>query len=30
MAASLLTREPAAAEMFDDEKVRTYLGVGAE
>jgi cation/acetate symporter len=28
--ASLLTREPAAEENFDDEKIRTYLGVGAE
>ena len=27
---SLLTREPAAEEKFDDEKLRTYLGVGAE
>jgi cation/acetate symporter len=28
--ASLATREPAAEAMFDDEKLRTYLGVGAE
>ena len=28
--ASLLAREPAAEAMFDDEKLRTYLGVGAE
>jgi cation/acetate symporter len=28
--ASLVTREPAAEAMFDDEKLRTYLGVGAE
>ena len=28
--ASLLTREPAAEAMFDDEKLRTYLGIGAE
>jgi cation/acetate symporter len=27
---SLLTREPAAEARFDDEKLRTYLGVGAE
>ena len=27
---SLLTREPAAEAKFDDEKLRTYLGVGAE
>jgi cation/acetate symporter len=27
---SLLRREPRAAAMFDDEKLRTYLGVGAE
>jgi len=27
---SLLTREPAAEEKFDDEKLRTYLGIGAE
>jgi cation/acetate symporter len=27
---SLRTREPAAAARFDDEKLRTYLGVGAE
>ena len=27
---SLLTREPAAEAMFDDEKLRTYLGIGAE
>jgi len=28
--ASLFTREPAAEARFDDEKLRTYLGVGAE
>jgi cation/acetate symporter len=28
--ASLATREPRAEAMFDDEKLRTYLGVGAE
>ena len=28
--ASLLTREPEAEEQFDDEKLRTYLGIGAE
>ena len=27
---SLLTREPRAEALFDDEKLRTYLGVGAE
>ena len=27
---SLLTREPDAEAMFDDEKLRTYLGMGAE
>ena len=27
---SLLTREPAAEAKFDDEKLRTYLGIGAE
>jgi cation/acetate symporter len=27
---SLLTREPEAEARFDDEKLRTYLGVGAE
>jgi cation/acetate symporter len=27
---SLLTREPGAEARFDDEKLRTYLGVGAE
>jgi cation/acetate symporter len=27
---SLLTREPAAEARFDDEKIRTYLGIGAE
>jgi cation/acetate symporter len=27
---SFLTREPSAETMFDDEKLRTYLGVGAE
>jgi cation/acetate symporter len=30
IAASLLTREPAAEAKFDDEKLRTYLGIGAE
>jgi cation/acetate symporter len=30
IAASLLTREPSAEAKFDDEKLRTYLGVGAE
>jgi cation/acetate symporter len=29
-AVSLMTREPSAEAMFDDEKLRTYLGVGAE
>jgi cation/acetate symporter len=28
--ASLLAREPDAEAMFDDEKLRTYLGIGAE
>jgi cation/acetate symporter len=28
--ASLVTHEPSAEAMFDDEKLRTYLGVGAE
>ena len=28
--ASLLVREPGAEAMFDEEKLRTYLGVGAE
>ncbi len=28
--ASLIAREPTAEAMFDDEKIRTYLGVGAE
>jgi cation/acetate symporter len=28
--ASLLTSEPAAETAFDDEKLRTYLGIGAE
>jgi cation/acetate symporter len=28
--ASLLSREPSAEARFDDEKLRTYLGVGAE
>jgi cation/acetate symporter len=28
--ASLLSREPAAEASFDDEKLRTYLGIGAE
>ncbi len=27
---SLLTREPSAEMAFDDEKLRTYLGIGAE
>jgi cation/acetate symporter len=27
---SLLGREPSAEESFDDERLRTYLGVGAE
>jgi cation/acetate symporter len=27
---SLVAREPAAEAKFDDEKLRTYLGVGAE
>jgi cation/acetate symporter len=27
---SLFSREPGAVEKFDDEKLRTYLGVGAE
>jgi len=27
---SLLRREPSAEAMFEDEKLRTYLGVGAE
>jgi cation/acetate symporter len=27
---SLSSREPEAATMFEDEKLRTYLGVGAE
>ncbi len=30
IAASLARREPRAEAMFDDEKLRTYLGVGAE
>jgi cation/acetate symporter len=30
VAVSLLGREPQAAASFDDEKLRTYLGVGAE
>jgi cation/acetate symporter len=30
IAGSLLTREPRAEALFDDEKLRTYLGVGAE
>jgi cation/acetate symporter len=29
-AASMMTREETAEAMFDDEKLRTYLGVGAE
>ncbi len=29
-AASILTREPSAESMFDEEKLRTYLGIGAE
>ena len=28
--ASRAIREPAAEAMFDDEKLRTYLGMGAE
>jgi hypothetical protein len=28
--ASLATREPDAEAKFDDEKLRTYLGIGAE
>jgi len=28
--ASLLTREESAEALFDDEKLRTYLGIGAE
>ena len=28
--ASLLTREPEAETRFEDEKLRTYLGIGAE
>jgi cation/acetate symporter len=28
--ASLLTREPRAESRFEDEKLRTYLGIGAE
>src|SRR5919108_489172 len=28
--ASLITHEPAAEARFDDEKLRTYLGIGAE
>jgi cation/acetate symporter len=28
--ASLVTREPEAEAKFDDEKLRTYLGIGAE
>jgi cation/acetate symporter len=27
---SLLTPEPLAVALFEDEKLRTYLGVGAE
>lgn len=27
---SLFTREPDAADKFEDEKLRTYLGIGAE
>ena len=27
---SLMGREPRAETMFDDEKLRTYLGIGAE
>jgi cation/acetate symporter len=30
IAASLATSEPAAEAMYDDEKLRTYLGMGAE
>ena len=28
--ASLAVREPEAEARFDDEKLRTYLGIGAE
>jgi cation/acetate symporter len=27
---SLMAKEPTAAAMFEDEKLRTYLGIGAE
>ena len=27
---SLMSREPSAEDSFDDEKLRTYLGIGAE
>ncbi len=27
---SLVSREPEAEAKFDDEKLRTYLGIGAE
>lgn len=30
IAASLAAREPSAAARFEDEKLRTYLGIGAE
>jgi cation/acetate symporter len=30
IAASMLTSEPGAASKFDEEKLRTYLGIGAE
>lgn len=30
IAVSLASREPSAAAMFEDEKLRTYLGIGAE
>jgi hypothetical protein len=30
MLVALLDREPSAVAKFDDEKLRTYLGVGAE
>jgi cation/acetate symporter len=30
MLGSLMTREPSAEALFDDEKLRTYLGIGSE
>ena len=27
---SLMTKEQRAEELFEDEKIRTYLGIGAE